>query len=318
MTAAADNPVYDPYAPSPLDAATVDPADWPKRPLGPVTGFRDGAFQVVFRQRALDQIHLHGQSRRDVEVCGVLVGDCYRDGAGLPYLLVEHAIAGANANSASSNVTFTAETWQHIQEEMDRDHADRRMVGWYHTHPGFGIFLSDMDRFICDNFFNLPWQAAFVYDPVGGDEGDFVWRVGRPTRESFLVEDDVTPKAAAVPLIGVADAMAGKAVAPGVDAAKVTELLVRVRRLEQRQKLLVVAVTFLTAFVAMWAYQYGPLQGAMPGAATKPATVPAQPQARRPRRVSAPAARDVTPSPSTPGEGGGPSPVTPAATQPPP
>ena len=289
VTAAADNPVYDPYAPSPLDAATVDHADWPKRPLGPVTGFRDGTFQVVFRQRALDQIHLHGQSRRDVEVCGVLVGECYRDGAGQPYLLVEHAIAGANANSASANVTFTAETWQHIQEEMDRDHAERRMVGWYHTHPGFGIFLSDMDRFICDNFFNLPWQAAFVYDPVGGDEGDFVWRVGPPTRESFLIEDDVTPRAAAVPLIGVADAMAGRAVAvPGLDAAKVTELLVRVRRLEQRQKLLVVAVTFLTAFVAMWAYQYGPLQGAVPGAAaTRPATGPAT-TARPSRRAPPP------------------------------
>ena len=37
-----------------------------------------------------------------------------------------------------------------------------------------------MDLFIHDNFFNFPWQIAFVYDPLGGDEGSFVWRAGKP------------------------------------------------------------------------------------------------------------------------------------------
>ena len=90
---------------------------------------------------------------------------------------MEHAIAGTNgAASRSTNVTFTAETWQHIHDTMDRDHPDEKILGWYHTHPGFGIFLSDMDIFICDNFFNLPWQVAFVYDPQSGEEGNFIWR----------------------------------------------------------------------------------------------------------------------------------------------
>ena len=49
---------------------------------------------------------------------------------------------------------------------MDAEHSEERIVGWYHTHPGFGIFLSGMDLFIQDHFFNLPWQVAFVYDPL--------------------------------------------------------------------------------------------------------------------------------------------------------
>src|SRR5439155_15730472 len=51
------------------------------------------------------------------------------------------------------------------------------------------IFLSGMDLFIQDNFFNLPWQVAFVYDPLGKDEGMFIWRHGKPEREPFLIQD---------------------------------------------------------------------------------------------------------------------------------
>ena len=269
MTAAA---TADPPAPleeaveNPRDAASISCADWPDRPLtGPTAAGRDGRFQVVYRQSALDAIHLHGQTRTDVEVCGVLLGTGCRDAHG-PYLLVEHAIAGTNASSRSTNVTFTADTWQHIQTVMDRDFPDKKMIGWYHTHPGFGIFLSDMDVFICDNFFNLPWQVAFVYDPLGGDEGNFVWRGGRPVREPVLLEDDVTPQAAAVPLMPVEEAMtgtdpllsAGDVAAPELppDVAsalqsQAIELMARVRLLERRLKLLAFATLFLAVFVAV-------------------------------------------------------------------
>ena len=254
------------------DAAAIDPADWPDRPLtGGTAAGRDGRFQVVYRQSALDAIHLHGQTRTDVEVGGVLIGTGCRDAHG-PYLLVEHAIPGTAAASRSTNVTFTADAWQQIQTVMDRDFPDKKMIGWYHTHPGFGIFLSDMDLFICDNFFNLPWQVAFVYDPLGGDEGNFVWRAGKPDREPVLLEDDVTPAAAAVPLIPVAEAMAGGGGldvglldAPFADAAEpesfaaiasalqsqVIELMARTRLLERRVKLLAFAVLTLGVFVAV-------------------------------------------------------------------
>ena len=222
------------------DTTAVDWAAWPYRRLVKPQGKRGDSFQVVYRQSALDQIHLHGQSTTEVEVCGALIGRGFIDDAG-PYLLVEHSIRGSNAASKSTNVTFTAETWNSIQTVMDRDYAEKKMVGWYHTHPGFGIFLSDMDVFICDNFFNLPWQSAFVYDPLGGDEGNFLWRSGRPTREPILIEDDVTPTAGAIPLITVEDAMTPVAPTEPSGPARddqVRELMTRVRRLEKRLKAL--------------------------------------------------------------------------------
>ena len=42
-----------------------------------------------------------------------------------------------------------------------------------------GIFLSPMDVFIQEHFFNLPFQTAFVVDPCSANEGLFQWRNGK-------------------------------------------------------------------------------------------------------------------------------------------
>ena len=87
-------------------------------------------------------------------------------------------------------ITFTAETWTHIQDVMDRQYPDLRILGWYHTHPGHGIFLSDMDLFIHKNFFNLPWQVAMVVDPCRETLGFLRWRNGRMETTGFYYLED--------------------------------------------------------------------------------------------------------------------------------
>ncbi len=174
-----------------LDVDRIDLDDCPHRALPAVIGQRENRFQVVFRQSVLNEMHAHGRSVENTEICGVLVGNVFQDEFG-PYLYVESSIRGEYASNESCNVTFTAETWNHIQGIMERDHADRRILGWYHTHPGFGIFLSDMDLFIHGNFFNLPWQVAYVYDPQRREEGLFVWRDGATEKTPYLLEADQT------------------------------------------------------------------------------------------------------------------------------
>ena len=135
--------------------------------------FLDPEFQPVVHESALEAIRLHGEEDTTVEVCGVLVGRIYEsNGAALVY--VDDIVRGSHASGRNSAVTFTADTWAHIDREMDERHPGKRIVGWYHTHPGFGIFLSEMDLFIHDNFFNLPWQVAVVFDPVRKEEGMFL------------------------------------------------------------------------------------------------------------------------------------------------
>lgn len=160
----------------------------------PLTGAAPAAFRVVFAQDVIDDIRAHGRSSPDVEVCGVLVGNAYddEDGAGC---YVAANIRGNNAEGRNAQVTFTSDTWAHINSMMDTRYADERIVGWYHTHPGFGIFLSEMDLFIHRNFFAEPWQIAYVDDPKGGDRGVFVWENGEPVRRPIEIEPVTGAKA---------------------------------------------------------------------------------------------------------------------------
>jgi proteasome lid subunit RPN8/RPN11 len=164
----------------------------PRRELIKLNGERNPAFQAVIRQSVLNRIHAHGDSSPRAEVCGVLVGDVYQDETG-PFVLVEQMIEGESANGSAGQVTFTAATWQHIQLEMDKHYADLRIVGWYHTHPGHGVFLSEMDIFLHESFFGLPWQMAVVYDPETGNEGIFGAGQGKSFRLEYLVEGDESP-----------------------------------------------------------------------------------------------------------------------------
>jgi proteasome lid subunit RPN8/RPN11 len=218
--------------------ASLDSADWAERPWPTGAGERTGGFQVLFRRSALNAIYAHGRSSAEVEICGVLVGDVYRDDAG-PFLLIDAIVRGDHAGSANAQVTFTAETWNHIQRVMEAEHPDRRIVGWYHTHPNFGIFLSDMDLFIHGNFFNMPWQVAFVYDPVTGDEGVFVWRDGKTERAAFNVEEDVEKE---IPTI---------AVSAEITAAALADFSRRLQSIERRQRTArVLQVLFLIVALA--------------------------------------------------------------------
>jgi proteasome lid subunit RPN8/RPN11 len=100
--------------------------------------------------------------------------------------VVDACIAGINAAQGGAHVTFTQDTWEHIYKIKDRQFPDARIVGWYHSHPGFGVFLSEHDLFIQENFFSNPQQVAWVYDPHTDEEGCFGWVSGKIEKLSSL------------------------------------------------------------------------------------------------------------------------------------
>ena len=81
------------------------------------------------------------------------------------------ALAGAYLAGLGTGAWSVAadQLWQRYPDES------AIMVGWYHTHPGFGIFLSGMDQFIHQNFFTQKWHIALVLDPIAKSGGFFCW-----------------------------------------------------------------------------------------------------------------------------------------------
>jgi proteasome lid subunit RPN8/RPN11 len=125
---------------------------------------------VVMEAEVARKIRQHARTSMKAEVCGVLIGNTDHE-----RMTVEACIPGINAAQGGAHVTFTQDTWEHIYKIKDKEYPDDKIVGWYHSHPGFGVFLSEHDLFIQQNFFSNPQQVAWVYDPHTDEEGCFGW-----------------------------------------------------------------------------------------------------------------------------------------------
>jgi proteasome lid subunit RPN8/RPN11 len=123
--------------------------------------------RVAIERSAHAELIAHAKESLNAEICGVLAGSVCVDDEGV-FVQVEAAIRGTAANQGSTHVTFTHATWNAIHQTMERDYPRLRIVGWYHSHPGFGVEFSEMDVFIQKNFFGSPTQIALVIDPVSG------------------------------------------------------------------------------------------------------------------------------------------------------
>lgn len=137
-------------------------------------------YRVNINEEAYANMKAHAETTVKVELCGILVGNVFKDEKGI-FLKIDAVIEGRDASSQGAQVTFTHQTWNHINDVMDKKYPNKQIVGWYHTHPGFGVFLSGMDLFIQENFFNQPYQVAIVLETHIHKEGCFVWVDGVST-----------------------------------------------------------------------------------------------------------------------------------------
>ncbi len=149
----------------------------------PATMKKPGAVEpkISIDSEVTRRIRQHARAHLKTEVCGVLIGD---DANGA--IDIRASIEALNAAQAGTHVTFTQDAWEAIYRVKDEQYPDERIVGWYHSHPGFGVFLSEHDMFIQQNFFSSPGQVAWVYDPHTDEEGCFGWVSGEVHRLSSL------------------------------------------------------------------------------------------------------------------------------------
>lgn len=147
---------------------------------------KDKAPTLIIDSQVIQQMRQHARSQLRAEVCGVLIGS-----NDVGAIHVQASIEGVNAAQAGTHVTFTQDTWEHVYQIKDKQYPTARILGWYHSHPGFGVFLSDHDTFIHKNFFSSPDQVAWVYDPHSDEEGCFGWVGDRLERIAAIEVHDV-------------------------------------------------------------------------------------------------------------------------------
>lgn len=146
--------------------------------------------------------HVNGRERMDAADCDIIItqslyrkivghlsSDTSREQGGLllgyeeqlpgrqrPTLVIDRALEARHTKGTLVRLTFTHETWVEFDRQTDelRERGiNRRRVGWYHSHPGHGIFLSPYDMDVCEDF-KRPTHVALVVDPLSNDGGFFV------------------------------------------------------------------------------------------------------------------------------------------------
>lgn len=147
---------------------------------------RDGDLPIFVDLDVIREMEAHAQTNTRVELGGVMLGQQLVDDEGNPFVVISDSLRARHYEATKGSFKFTHDTWSQITRERNEFRSDLEMVGWYHTHPGWGVFLSGMDLFICNNFFNRPLDVALVIDPCAGQRGWFQWdrQHSRKTRET--------------------------------------------------------------------------------------------------------------------------------------
>ncbi len=143
------------------------------RPSSSLGTIHQEGYPIFLYESALDQIIEFSERELSRELGGFLLGGIYKDKR--DYIEIEHFLPAVEARSQLASFTFTHDTWAEMNRSVALKYPDKTVVGWHHTHPGFGIFLSSYDMFIHRNFFTQPWQVAMVVDPKRHEFGFFQW-----------------------------------------------------------------------------------------------------------------------------------------------
>ncbi|OQB15783.1 MAG: Mov34/MPN/PAD-1 family protein [Firmicutes bacterium ADurb.Bin193] len=128
--------------------------------------------KIYIKQDVYLKIEKFSKEDTSRERGGILIGDYFENNK-KKNIIISAFIEAKYTDASASTLTFTHETWDYIHSEQKKLYPDKKIIGWQHTHPSYGIFLSNYDLFIHENFFNLPWQIAYVIDPIADKRGFF-------------------------------------------------------------------------------------------------------------------------------------------------
>jgi proteasome lid subunit RPN8/RPN11 len=277
--------------------------------------------QVIVDPDAHRDIEAHCAENPSQEVCGVLVGFTWPEPGGQRTRVVG-SVRGAHARQGQMSVTFTHDTWQAVHEAIERRTDDARVVGWYHSHPDFGVFYSSQDVFVHRHFFGDVGQLGLVIDPIRGQCGAFLstasgiepirrFEVARANASGHLVSCAYAPEAVQDSGVeAVAAAVDDAAVLTRLDSIEAT--VARLERTARSARNGVLLACVLLAVVALmsilaWIFPLPPLsRGAVrPGEQvivlpSGSVQMPVAPSVPAPPRAEAPIAKRSAPEASKP------------------
>ncbi|KAG7832882.1 hypothetical protein KL943_004330 [Ogataea angusta] len=131
----------------------------------------DNAETVYISSLALLKMLKHGRAGVPMEVMGLMLGDFIDD-------FTIHVVDVFAMPQSGTGVSVEAvdDVFQtKMMDMLKQTGRDQMVVGWYHSHPGFGCWLSSVDVNTQQSFEQLnPRSVAVVIDPIQSVKGKVV------------------------------------------------------------------------------------------------------------------------------------------------
>jgi|YelNatPaOPRAMG01_1025707.scaffolds.fasta_scaffold09540_8 proteasome lid subunit RPN8/RPN11 len=132
-----------------------------------------GYFELYISKLAAEKMVNHakrfGRLRR--EALGFMLGDVCASGR-RRFVMVRDIVTGPLLSSAD-RVRFDRESYSELFSELDSSGFDYVIVGWYHSHPGYGCFMSKTDLNTQLGAFKESFHSAVVIDPINREIAAF-------------------------------------------------------------------------------------------------------------------------------------------------
>ena len=130
-------------------------------------------YPIFFQQEAVIALQEHIKSSPTQAIFGFLIGDLYRDpDAGVLYTIIDKTLKLSQPIYGDKTEVVVSRLWDRMQEQLSK--ASAVLLGWYHSHPGQGGFLTPHDVETHEKFFTEPWHVAvLVAAEAGGLTGRF-------------------------------------------------------------------------------------------------------------------------------------------------
>ncbi len=130
-------------------------------------------YPIFFQQEAVIALQEHLKSSPTQAIFGFLIGDLFRDPeTGVLYAVIDKTLKLSQAIYGDKTEVVVSRLWDRMQQQLAK--AQGSLLGWYHSHPGQGGFLTQHDVETHEKFFTDPWQVAvLVAAEAGGVTGRF-------------------------------------------------------------------------------------------------------------------------------------------------
>lgn len=162
------------------------PHKWlPKEAAALYTGNEEADMYLFKTAEEKVRNHALSKVKEGVEVMGFLLGEVFSH-QGREYTVVRD-VATTDLEATSVSVRFDPEGFESLFASLECTRFRYVLVGWYHSHPGHGCFLSSTDIATQKGMFDRPYHTALVVDPMRREMDAFCLSKGEVRRRKFMV-----------------------------------------------------------------------------------------------------------------------------------